>query len=334
MEEPAFRIVPVDQSNAGLVGEVFRAAYGDLFPVGYVYHAESLLHEIEEKRLSAAMALDADGRAAGYVSVFRSAPNPHLWEAGNLVVVPDFALTKVSGLLFASYANGALYSAAASHGLFGEAVCCHYYSQVVSIKVGACDCALELDQMDGPSAIGNRTGSARVTCVLNYQGQYAPPDVMHVPTAYAEILSLLLRPLPPRTLAPARAPLPLERLTRHEDRYYAPARTWKVSVAEMGADWPTFTADLLAEAQGRGVVSLQIILNMACPQIGAAVDHLRTRGFFFGGLVPCWFGSDGLLLQQVFGLKTEYQHIKLYSATAKELLACIRAERSATGALQ
>lgn len=328
MPEPLFRLVQIDELNAGLVGEVFRAAYGDAFPVKYVYQPEAVLEEIRHNRLAALLAIDEENRAAGYVSVFKSTPNPRLWEAGNLVVVPAYRQTDVSMLLAASYTDGTLFSRTDSDGLFGESVCCHYFTQVSSIKAGHADCAIELDQLDGPSFKDNRTGSARVSCVLNFKEYSQPSGPVYMPPVYGSFLRQLARPLHPRALLTATAPLPTGTLTRHEDHYYESAQTWKVAVGEIGADWAQFTASLLAEAKRRGVVSLQVTLNMACPGIGAAVEILRSQGCFFGGLAPRWFGSDGLLMQRVLGIDTEYEHIRLYSPTAKELLAYIQADRA------
>lgn len=329
MPDAVFRVAPVDHSNAALVGDVFRTAYGDSFPVGYVYQPDELLQEIAEGRLRAALAIDGENRAAGYVSMFRNAPNPNLWEAGNLVVVPDYRQTDVSSLLYAAYFNGTLYVSETSDGLWGEAVCCHYFTQVNNIKSGAVDVAVELDQLDGPSFIGNRTGSARVSCVLGISESNAPQSPIYIPEIYAPILEKLLLPLHPRVRLRATDPLPAAGLTRYEERYYKPVDTCKIFVHSIGADWSDVAAGILAEARLRGVISLQFFLNMDCPHLDAAVQVLKFLGFFFGGLAPRWFGSDGLLMQQVLGQETEYEHIKLYSATAKEILAWIQAERAA-----
>jgi len=326
---PLFRLVPIDRANAALVGDVFRTAYGDAFPVAYVYQADALLEEITQGRLAAALALTEENRAAGYVSMFKNAPNHNLWEAGNLVVVPDYKQTDVSSFLFAAYFNGALSAGTTSDGLMGEAVCCHYFTQVGNIKAGAADVALELDQLDGPSFIGNRTGSARVSCVLAFLENSAPDSPIYLPAIYAPILEKLLQPLQPRVLLQDAQPLPTTGATQFDERYYQSVQTRKFFVHYIGADWPDFAADIVVEAKRRGVVSLQITLNMACPQLDAAVQVLKSHGFFFGGLAPRWFGPDGLLMQLVLGPETEYEHIKLYSATAKQILAWIQAERSA-----
>jgi len=67
------------------------------------------------------------------------------------------------------------------------------------------------------------------------------------------------------------------------------------------------------------VVSLQVAVNMALPHLGAAVEELRKQGFFFGGVLPRWFGSDGLLMQVVLGREPNFAGAKLYTQTARTL---------------
>ena len=43
MNDSQFSIRPVTASNAAHVASVFRALYGDDFPIGYVYDADLLL---------------------------------------------------------------------------------------------------------------------------------------------------------------------------------------------------------------------------------------------------------------------------------------------------
>jgi len=100
-----------------------------------------------------------------------------------------------------------------------------------------------------------------------------------------------------------------------------------VQVCSIGSDWAQVVAELMAEAERRGVVSLQVVLNTACPAIGEATEMLRHNGFFFGGLAPRWFGTDGVLMQKLWGDEPDYEETKLYSQTAKELMAFIRADK-------
>ncbi len=335
--EESIRLVVVDAENAEQVGTIFRVLYGEDFPVRDVYQPEVLWREIEAGRLAAALAIDAAARPVGYISFFTPSPNPRLWEAGNLLVDPDYALTNVAGMLTGSYFNPQHSRLHNSDGIFCEAVCCHYYTQVSVNKVGMVDCALELDLLDGASfkdGKSNKSGMSRVSCVLGFMELSDPTTTQYFPARYAEKLRQIVAPLRPRKILPSQADLPLTGVTVHAEKYFAMAKTCKVAVSSIGADWATVVAELLADAKRRGVVSLQLVLNTACPAIGVATELLRQQGFFFGGLAPRWFDSDGLMMQQLFDSEPDYEETKLYSPEAKALMAFIRADKAAVAAEQ
>ena len=326
------QIVAVDEANAHHVGSVFRAIYGEDFPVRDVYQPEVLCREIGAGRLASALAFAQDGRVAGYISSFKSAPNFRLWEAGNLVVDPEFANTDVASRLTEYYFAPSMRIIADSDGFFSEAVCCHYFTQVSTIKAGMFDCALELDQLSGDSfkdGKSNRAETARVSCVLNFKEFTNPVEMQYLPARYEEMLRTLAAPLRPRTFLTTGTLPPNAGMTVWEDKYFEFAQTWKIAVRKIGADWAAVIAGILAEADRRRVISLQITLDTACPPINAAVELLREQGFFLGGLMPRWFGTDGVLMQKLLGDEPEYEKIKLYTPTARKLLDFIRDDRDA-----
>lgn len=328
MVDERFQVVPVDSTNARHVGVVFRSVYGNEFPVKDVYDPDILGREISAGRVTAALAFDHHGQPAGYISMFKNAPNPRLWEAGNMVVHPTFKYSSLSTLLTKIYFNPTVIGLADYDGIFCEAVCHHYATQIGAIKSGLHDCALELSQLSGESFKDNRAlPSQRISCVMSFLEISEPTAPVYVPIEYAEVVRKLAQSLKSRTFLPANAPLPVVGLTVKEDKYYAAAQTWKIAVREIGTDWQTCLDALLNEAASRKVISLQITVNTALPALGAAVHVMRERGFFLGGLLPQWFGSDGLLMQKVLGAEPDYDQIKLYSKTAKDLLAFIRADR-------
>jgi hypothetical protein len=327
MLEEIIQIVAVTKSNAHQVGEVFRTLYGEDFPVKDVYQPDVLWREIQADKLTAALALTAAGNPAGYISFFKSAPNFRLWEAGNMLVDPVYAQSDVALKLARYYFDPQMCRMTNSDGIFGETVCCHYFTQVSAIKSGFVDCALELDQLDGASfkdGKSNKAGMVRVSCVLNFSELSDPVKPVYLPARYEDFLRRLAAPLRPRNFLTSSADLPVVGDTVREDRYYDFAQTWKVAVNFIGADWAIVVEELLTEAARRQVVSLQVVLNTDCPAIGEATELLRHSGFFFGGLAPRWFGTDGVLMQQLFGGEPDYAETKLYSQTAKDLMAFIR----------
>lgn len=327
-----FRIVAVDKTNAHHVGTVFRSVYGEDFPVKDVYQPEILWKEIQAGRLVSALAFDVKGRAAGYISMFKTAPNPRLWEAGNILVTPEYTHTNISSRLVHHYFDPAMCKMTDIDGIFNETVCCHFFTQVSAAKIGMTDCGLELDQLDGDSfkdEKSNKAGTARVSCVLYFWELTDQSEPEYAPIRYDTILKRIAGSLRPRIIFPSTNALPADGSTTLEEKYYAYAKTWKVAIPIIGSDWIEVVKNILNKAGERRVISLQMTLNMACPHIGAAVDLLWEKGFFFGGMAPRWFGTDGLLMQKLFGSGTEYDKTKLYKPFSRELLAFIRTDREA-----
>jgi hypothetical protein len=334
LSDPSFRIAAVDAANACHVASVFRSVYGEDFPVRDVYHPEILWQDIQAGRLASGLAFDGNGRVAGYISMFKSAPNPRLWETGNMVVVPEYTRTDISLRLIQFFTDLMESRKHDMDGIFMEAVCSHFFTQIGAAQLGMLDCAFELNQLDGASfknGKGNKGGLARISCACSFLEMSDPVGPRYLPERYDGILRHMAESLRLRSFFSSTAALPVHETTCMEEKYYDAARTWKVSVSTIGSDWAKTVTRIILEAQHRKTISLQVMLNMASPHIGKAVDILHEQGFFFGGMAPFWFGADGLLMQQLWGSKPEYEKIKVYTQRAKDLLAFIRSDHVSVG---
>ena len=333
MSDSHFSIRPVSEQSAARVAVVFRAIYGDDFPVAYVYDAGLLLAKLASGRLTAALACDGDDRAVGYISCYKCAPNPRLWEVGNLLVVPEYSASSLALSLTAHFLQPGNLPREFNDGIVDEAVCHHYFTQVACAKAGMADCALALDQLDGASFKQHRPETARVACLLQFLEYSAASTTCHLPRRYADILRRLLEPLHPRRLLAGDAPLPAAGATISSDDWWEAAGTWRVSVSCIGSDWGEYLDRLLGQARERRAVSLQLVLSADQPCLDEAVEAMRQRGFFLGGLFPRWFGADGIMLQQVFGQAPDFAGIKLYGRIAKELRKFVEADWTSVASL-
>jgi hypothetical protein len=325
-----YQFVAVDSGNVRHVATVFRSVYGEDFHARDVYDPALLWKKIQAGQIVSALAFSADGQPAGYISLFKNAPNPRLWETGNIVIVPGKPDTDLSLRLFRYYEELISSRAADMDGFFTEAVCSHYFTQKSGAESGMVDCGLELDQLDGSSfkdGKSNKAGSARVSCVLSFKEKIDQTGPVYVPVRYEGILRKITGSLRPRDLFLSTAGMPVQGTSTREERYYPASRTWKLSFRDIGSDWITVVEDIVRQARQREVISLQITINIALPYVGEAVEVLRENGFFFGGMVPLWFGTDGLLMQQLFGTEPHYEEVKLYTPMAKGLLAYIKIDR-------
>ena len=323
MPDNSFTIKTVDSSCAELVPVVFRAIYGDGFPVQYVYDGSLVLAEIASGHLSAAIALDQNNHAVGYVATYNNAPNQKLWEGGNLLVVPGCGFDDLGWHLLQYFLLPENLPVSGSDGSFTESVCHHYFTQLGCAKLGFSDCALMLDQMSAASFKEHVPVTSRVACLMQFFEQSDPTAPCYLPERYFDFLQGLTCNLRPRTLLPGSAPLPTEGVTAYSDSWFSDAGMWRVSVSAIGNDWSTFLEMLLQKADQRNVTSLQVVISAALPFCDTAVELMRQHGFFLGGIFPRWFGSDGIMMQLIMGKQPDWEGIKLYSKTARELFGFI-----------
>jgi hypothetical protein len=73
----------------------------------------------------------------------------------------------------------------------------------------------------------------------------------------------------------------------------------------------------------QGIRVIQVWLSSGDPSVGEAVDSLRNSGYFFGGVLPRWFDSDGILMEKILEPPV-WEDIILYLERAKTLMALIR----------
>ena len=334
MLNQSFTIKKVDKSCADAVSSVFRSIYGDEYPMDYVYHGDRIMDEITSCRLVSSLALDSEGIPVGYVALYTSAPNPRLWEGGNLIVIPGRSDNDLAWALLQHYLRPENLPSSGSDGIFGEAVCHHYFSQLGCSKAGFADCAIALDQMDCASFREHRPNTERVACLLQFYEQSDPVSECYLPEQYFEFLQELFGSLRHRTLLPGSATLPVKGDTERLYKWFDAARMCRVSVSSIGGDWGAFLNELLDQAHQREVISLQVVLSAGMPYTSAAVEQMQQRGFFISGIFPRWFGADGIMMQQVIGREPDYDGIKLYGSKAKELLTFIRKDRETVLALR
>ena len=77
------------------------------------------------------------------------------------------------------------------------------------------------------------------------------------------------------------------------------ARVARIAINEMGHDLAEYLTNLEDQALAQKAVVIQVWLKLGSPWNGSAVDILRSKGYFFGGVLPRWFDEDGLLMQKL-----------------------------------
>ena len=103
----------------------------------------------------------------------------------------------------------------------------------------------------------------------------------------------------------------------------------RMYVETIGSDFISVIDRLEQTIRANDSAISQVYLPLGNSSAGTAVEMLRARGYFLGGLLPRWFNQDGLLMQKITGTP-HFDQIHLYSARAEQLLGFISNDWEAT----
>jgi len=145
-----------------------------------------------------------------------------------------------------------------------------------------------------------------------------------LPEPYADMLRTITARLDDvRETTPSTQSIPMTESTVIDLKMFDFAQLARMAVRTIGSDFAKAFDTIEREAIERSAVVLQTWLNLGTPWVGKVVEMLRDRGYIFGGLLPRWFDTDGLLMQKLL-CNPNFEEIQLLSAFSKELLAYIR----------
>ena len=311
----------------GLV-RLFKAVYGDGYPIRLFYDAEAIRQANAEGRYITIVGRTPSGEVVGANHLYRSAPYRGLYESGVGLVHKDYRaggiLTAILKYMYDGFVPGKPYM----EELFGEAVCNHIISQKLVVPFRHVETALEVALMPAEAYTREQSASGRVATLDAFRCYVPKPHRVFLPEVYAAILRRIYARLDDeRDLAPSVPDVPAEAETRAELTVFDFARVARIAVSRSGADFVSRLTTLEDEAEARHVVVFQVWLNLTEPWVAQIVDALRRHGYFLGGVLPRWFDGDGLLMQKI-RCEPDFDKIMLLSAFAKDLLTEIRADHA------
>lgn len=321
------------QDAAGVVA-LFAAVYGQDYPVKVYYDPELLARENAAGRILSSVVRTPRGEVVGHNALFNSAPNPKLFESG-------------AGVVLSSYRNTAkLFTRMVDHGprvtaqqfgleaVFADPLCTHVYSQKLCHGLGWVTHALELDMM--PARLYDQKAQAddRVSAIMDFVTLVPKPHQVFLPAVYEQPLRFLYQGLDDaRHLEISRQAMPPDAATRIESTVYEFAQLARLAVWEAGADLEEVLAREEQAVAQRGALVRQLWLRLSCPWVGQVVEMLRGRGYFLGGILPRWFGEDGLLMLGM-AHAPHWDSIKLEFERARRLVELVREDWHKVGAGQ
>lgn len=310
----------------GLV-RLFHEVYGDGYPIRLFYDPEAVIAANRDGRYLSIIARTDSGNVIGATHLYHSSPYKGLYESGLGLVQMQYRNAGVYGALISCVLND--YGPKNPHieEIFGELVCNHVYTQKLAVNFGYVETAIEAALMPAGAYAAEKSAAGRVA-TLNVFRCYVPkPHRIYMPHVYDDILRRIYARLDDqRDLVLSAAAMPDTTLTKADLTVFDFARVGRMSFPELGGDFVSRLRELEDQARSKNAIVFQAWLNLNKPWVGQAVEILRDRGYFFGGALPRWFDTDGLLMQKL-ECPPDFEDIVLYSDFAKELLCFIRKDR-------
>lgn len=315
----------LDQEKAAVVGDLFRAVYGEEYPAAYVYDPDKLWAENQTGDTYSVLAFTEDGEAVGHLAIFRSAPSPKVYELGQLLVLPRYRGSGIGDKL-TEYVTEVLIKEVEVDAVFCESVCHYAFSQKIVASRGYVDTALEVGLMPAQAYKKEQSSTGRVTCLLQFKEENLRSQRVYLPGCYQSELMFCYEGLSTRKLQEAVFSLPEKGETVGREKVFALAGVARIAVETIGADFPAYVLKLEKLAREKKIQAMQIYLPLHEPTVGGAVAILQEKGFFLGGILPYWFGGDGLLMQKLWNTNPAFAECQLYTVKAGKIRTLIQAD--------
>ena len=310
------------------IATLFRSVYGEEYPVKLVYNPAELIAAFDRKENIPVVARAKDGRIVAHEALYRSSPNPQLYEAGQGLVLAELRGSGINGKIN-EYVCEIVAPSLGMESIFGEAVCNHIYMQKAWSKFQTVETAIEVDLMPEEAYAVEASATGRVATLLMFRNYRERKQTIYLPNVYRDQLQFIYSALPDAQEFQGDHNEPLSGPSNMEVQVFDFAKVARITINKPGIDFKVALAGQERALVDRGMIVFQVWLNLSWPFIDAAVEVLRKEGYFFGGLLPRWFGTDGILMQKVMQ-KPNWEGIHLYSDLAKKILDLVRADWSNT----
>jgi len=305
------------------VAALFRAVYGEEYPVKTYYQPEALCQANRQGEIISAVTRTPKGDIVGHNAMYRIAPCPKVYEGGAGLVLPAYRNTaKLFGRMVAVGIQAV--PDFGGEGIYGEHVCNHVYTQKVAAALGNITMGLEVDLMPAEAYDKESSAQGRVSSLFGYQTLKPHPHTVYLPSVYEETLRFIYEGLKEtrRMEIASQAPPQLE-ASRISAEIYDYAQVARITIWEIGEDLAAALDQREAEAAARGVIVFQLWLPLGNPSLGWAVELLRGRGYFLGGVLPRWFDEDGLLMQRLLN-PPDWESLQIFHERSKIITRMVK----------
>ena len=323
--EQTFVIDRFRAEDAPGIASLYLAVYGPAYPFDTYYIPEKLIEANRCGDIHSIVARTPKGDIVAHGAMYKSAPHYNkLLEIGQYLVLKEYR-TSFAAFRINEYVADKLLRQVCPDGIFGEAVCNHIITQKSTRLAGLSETALEVGLMPQEVYIKENEAADRISCVMFFRSWKDRPREIFIPDAYREQIAFILADLGTDvTLRPEGKTAPRRETATVMDTVFIEfAGVGRVNLAAVGTDFPACLSAFEADMDSRNAAVRQFFVNLSDPAGTAAVQMLKAQGYFFGGLLPRWFDTDGILMQKLLKLP-DFNAIRLHSpkaGTIREMVA-------------
>ncbi len=325
-ETEPYEVRLLQPEDAPGVAELFRAVYGEGYPIKLFYDPEALIKANERGDYYTILARTASGKVIAADHLFQSAPNKSTYEWGAGLAHKEWRGRGVYERV-SRYTAEVVVPKLGMSMVFGEPVCNHLHLQKKTEERRFVEMALEIALMPAEQFAKEASAAGRVATMLVFRTYKPRPHTVFIPDVYREELRFLYSELDDgRDFASATSDRPGRETSLSDMTVFDFAQVARIAVHEVGFDFDAHISGRESEALARNTVVFQAWLKLSAPEVGFAVDALRNKGYFIGGILPQWFEDDGIFMQKLL-CPPNFQGIKLYSQRAAKILEFEKADR-------
>lgn len=324
----AFTVRRMQDEDAWGVARCFFTVYGGNYPHDQYYIPERLIEENRIGNLHSVVARAENGDIVGHAALFRSsADSPRVYEFGQAIILPEYRSTFALWQL-QEYILKVLVPGEDIDQVFGESVTNHVITQKMCAAAGFRETGIEIGLMPAGAYENPGFPNDRISTVLSFLKVRDRMLSVYVPKEYDGIFALILPGMDlSRNVIVSESGIPEGTATELESRFFDFAGVARLGARRTGEDFIEVLTSAERVAESRGIQVIQVYANLGEAWSGRVVSALRQNGYFFGGFLPRWFETDGLLMQKLASLPN-FDSIKLFSRKAKDLLDFIRHDLS------
>jgi anti-sigma regulatory factor (Ser/Thr protein kinase) len=321
-----FELRLMKPSEAVEVSRLFYRTYEYSYLADVMYYPDRLAALNEEGLITSIVAVSDENEIVGHVAMVRETLSDTIAEAARGAVKASFRGHDLFGKMEEFLIDRA--KVLGLKGIYGKAVTVHTYSQKMTEKTGAGDCAVLLGC--SPADILFKGIAEKLPQRGTYVYSFLPlvdlPTVAVYPPPHHEtIIRRIYSNLGQnRNFVTSPRDVPAEELSLMDSKIVTESNVAEIALIRYGRDCVPALGHQLRDLCAKKIDHVTLFLNLGDPFTGLMCGEFEKLGFVISGIIPCLHFGDTLMLQYLNNLVLDYSQIFLHSDMAKEILAYIK----------